>query len=464
MVEEGRFKSAYRRVHLKAATAVQSAVRLKMKGKWYILISLRLPFGGSPCPPDFCIASDIITDTINDLLACENWNQRKVASKYVAKIPREKRLDRSIPFAKARELSVNIPADDSGKADCFVDDIISCAVDIGDNLEKLIAAPCTVIHAFAHKATSPSIIPRQNIISDDKNEAEGAAEEVKICLGWEMDTRRLLIRLPEHKFKAWSSQILATAIKKTVNEDELLSILGRLENVTTVMPMLGHFLNNIRALQINATRKKHNVRLSSRAREDLKLSQHFLARANKGVSMNSVVFRKPDIVHIGDASEHGLGAFASHGRAWRFVIPENLRGRAHINLLEFLTQVVSIWIDIIERKTSSQDCILCMGDSTTAMGWLRRSNFREKDESNREWEVKQNVARKMANLVLDSETVLYRQWFEGEKNVVADSLSRDAYFYHLFIIQPSFNPLFHYSFQAIFTSIQFQQKFALSFH
>ena len=150
--------------------------------------------------------------------------------------------------------------------------------------------------------------------------------------------------------------------------------------------------------------------------------------------MNLITFRSPDIIHIGDASEHGMWAFASHGRAWRYLIPENLRGRAHINLLEFLTQVVSIWIDILEKKINPLDCILAMGDSTTAIGWMRRSNFKQspddedEEETTAEWLVKQEVARKLASLVLTSDTVLYHQWFKGCENVVADSLSRDAYF------------------------------------
>jgi len=37
--------------------------------------------------------------------------------------------------------------------------------------------------------------------------AEGAAEERKICLGWMLDTRRLLVSLPDHKTKGWISQI-----------------------------------------------------------------------------------------------------------------------------------------------------------------------------------------------------------------------------------------------------------------
>ena len=65
-----------------------------------------------------------------------------------------------------------------------MDDIRSIAVDIEDNLERLIAAPCTFIHALAHQADGNTFVERNKMISDDKNEAEGAPEEIKICLGW----------------------------------------------------------------------------------------------------------------------------------------------------------------------------------------------------------------------------------------------------------------------------------------
>jgi hypothetical protein len=422
------FKSAYRRLHLRAETALKSAVRLDMDGHPYILVSLRLPFGGAPCPSDFCVVSDVITDTINDLLACDEWDPSSISSQFLAKIPDEISLPDSLPFATARDLSVVLPDDYHGKADCFVDDIISCAVDDGDNLLRLKAAACTVIHAISHQASSDTHLPRQDIIADDKNEAEGAPEEVKICLGWQLDTRRLLVRLPYHKYKAWDSQILALRDRRTASDKDLRSILGRLENVAGINCMLGHFLNNIRSLQLKADRSGHNVKVTDQARKDLSLAQKFLHQAHLGFSMNLVTFRKPDIYYIGDASEHGLGGFATHGRAWRWEIPEDLRGRAHINLLEFITQVVCIWIDILEGAVSKHDCLLGLGDSTSAMGWLRRSNFREKQEGDTDWIAKQQVARQLAHLVIDSETVLYKQWFRGEDNVVADSLSRDLHF------------------------------------
>ena len=422
-------KSAYRRVHLNASTALKTAVQMKIEGVLYLLISLRLPFGGSPCPSEFCLLSDIITDTINDLMKCEDWNPEVLSSDYVKKIPPEKKLDRNIPFAQAKDTSVpNLDGDDC-KADVFIDDIITVGVDTGTNLQKIVAGPCTIMHALAQHSLNDPFIPRQDFISDDKNEAEGAPEEVKITLGWVLDTRRLLIQLPKHKFKAWSTQVDSFTKRKSACSKDLQSILGRLENIAIIIPMFGHFLNNIRQTEIKATISNKSQKINNRTREDFVLAKKFIEKAYSGVNMNLMTFRVPTKIYINDASEHGLGGFATHsGKAWNWVIPEKLRGRAHINLLEFLAQVISIWVDVINEEIDPLDCLLGMGDNTASMGWLRRTNFRENDESDFEWLAKQKVARKLANLILDSDAALYRQWFRGADNDVADSLSRDAYF------------------------------------
>ena len=205
-------------------------------------------------------------------------------------------------------------------------------------------------------------------------------------------------------------------------------MLGRLENAVQVMVPLGHFLSNIRHMQMIAEIKGHNIKLNKLTREDLALAKKFIDKAELGVSMNLLTFRSPDITYICDASEYGLGGFASHGRAWTYRIPVHLRDRAHINILEYLAQIISIWIDILEGTTKSEYCLLSIGDNTSALGWMRRSNFRKKYESDVAWKVKQQLGRKLANLVLDSNTVLYKQWLKGQDNVVADSLSWDNYF------------------------------------
>ena len=420
-------KSAYRRMHVNGKTAIKASVQMKIKGVEYILIPLRLPFEGSICPSEFYLLSDMMTDAINDMLCCEEWNPSEVHSDYLSEIPKEIALPPSTPFGQAKDLSVVIEEGDICKADVFIDDVISVGVDKGDNLLRLKAAPCSIMHALSHKAgPNFSSIPRQNMIAENKNEAEGAAEEVKIILGWTINSRALTASLPEHKYKAWSSQVQSFTSRSTSNAKDLRSILGRLENVAIIIPMLGHFLNNIRQLEILASISNKNQRINNRSKEDFKLAQKFLDLAFKGVSLNTTTFRVPNKIYINDASEHGLGGFATHGRAWSWPIPPNLQGRAHINLLEFIAQLVSIWIDVLEGKIHPQDCILAMGDNTASMGWLRRSNFRENEEGDQEWISKQKVARKVADLILDSQATLYRQWFKGAQNFVADSLSRDG--------------------------------------
>ena len=141
------------------------------------------------------------------------------------------------------------------------------------------AAPCTVIHAVAHLAEDKTFVQRQDLISDEINEAEGAPEEIKICLGWQLNTRTLLIRLLLHKYIAWDSQLLQIIKAKTVGYKTIESIMGRLENVAIIVAMLGHFLNNIWSIQIKASKSQHNQKLSKNVIAKLQLSRKFLKKS-----------------------------------------------------------------------------------------------------------------------------------------------------------------------------------------
>ena len=427
-------KSAYRRMHLEAKSALRSAVRVKMKETWYVLVSLRLPFGGSSCPPDFCLMSDIICDVTNDLLLCDEWNEEEVYSTLSNFIPPDEEMDPSIPFGTADDLAVPVPVKDKGSFDVFIDDFIGVTVDIGRNKNRLKMAPGTIIQAVSNTSDDDLGVKRDHFIARDKCEAEGAIAEERICLGWILDTRRLEIRLPTHKFIAWSCDIDKLLNHKTISHKDLLSLIGKLEHVITVIKMMGHFMNNLYSLEEKAYKAKpHAIKISGRVKADARLHKKCLKLAHEGISMNLLTFRKPTHLIIGDACEHGFGAcHVESGVGYRYIIPPELRGRAHINLLEFLTQVVQIWFDAIEKRISKRSCILAMGDNTASMGWLRRSNFKEsiadseEIESNEEWAIKQEIARKAAEIILGEEACLYSQWFAGAQNVAMDSTSRDG--------------------------------------
>ena len=116
---------------------------------------------------------------------CKEWNPNTMHSKYVRKIAKCQKLASSIPFAEAKEIIIDLVDTEVCKVDVFIDDIITVAVDSYDNLDRIIAAPCTVMHAVTHHATdNETFVPRQEFISEDKNEAEGAPSEEKIMLGW----------------------------------------------------------------------------------------------------------------------------------------------------------------------------------------------------------------------------------------------------------------------------------------
>ena len=142
--------------------------------------------------------------------------------------------------------------------------------------------------------------------------------------------------------------------------------------------------------------------------------------------MNMISYRYPQRVYQSDACPRCIGGFVHTGRGWRWSIPENLQFRASVNLLEHLATIVSSWLDIIEGGLKRGMCALSMGDSTTSAGWLVKSNFTDdKYEDPIETKVRNIVCRHHATLFIDYEIREYSQWFPGEENLVADSLTRD---------------------------------------
>ena len=66
------FKSAYRRCHLNARTAVQTCTQLPAED--IAIIALRLTFGGAPCPFDWGAISETICDLALAIIQHEDWD------------------------------------------------------------------------------------------------------------------------------------------------------------------------------------------------------------------------------------------------------------------------------------------------------------------------------------------------------------------------------------------------------
>ena len=150
--------------------------------------------------------------------------------------------------------------------------------------------------------------------------------------------------------------------------------------------------------------------------------------------MNTMAYRLPDRVYRNDSCPRGLGGYSDEGYAWRWEIPEELRFRASNNLLEHLANIITPWIDILAGRLTSGMCKLSMSDSTTSVGWMKKSNFNTDPLPDKdgnlvvdpvENEVRTEACRLHALLCLENNIKDFSQWFRGKENDVSDSLSRD---------------------------------------
>ena len=416
----GKFdlKAAFRRAHLSPESALESMSTLDDT----LLVSLRLTFGGAPCPPTWSCISESICDLANDLIACPAWNHAEIQSPIQTMIPPPERLPENVPLGKAVKLAVHFPREEIGKTELFIDDYAPIALDVGNNVDRVACAVPLAIHTVGRQLSPNEPLPRDDLVSLSKLAAEGKMEETKIMLGWLINTRSMLLHLPLNKFNGWSKDILDAISRTIIDGSTLETMTGRLNHAAMALTNMRHFLNRLRKLAYVAAQCKWGkARLTQNVKDDLTLCLEFLALGRDGVSLNILVFAEPTHYYRSDACEHGLGGYSIlSGKAWRFELPADCRGRTTINVLEFLGCVITVWIDILAGDIHPDACILSQTDSTSAAGWLRKSCFDEKQHL-----LAMQTARHLGSLLIKAKACLYSQWVEGEANGVSDILSRD---------------------------------------
>eukprot|EP00957_Ditylum_brightwellii_P175571 13367907-Ditylum_brightwellii.AAC.1 len=80
----------------------------------------------------------------------------------------------------------------------------------------------------------------------------------------------------------------------------------------------------------------------------------------------------------------------------------HLQGRVSNNMLEYLAEIITIWVDITEGRLETEDCILALSDSSSTISWTFKSNFHEEKQS-----TSAEAAKKLAALIIESDTCLY---------------------------------------------------------
>ena len=264
-------------------------------------------------------------------------------------------------------------------------------------------------------------IKRPDPASIRKMIAEGGLKEIITFLGWKVNTRLFNISLTPEKATAWSNEVKALIDKRTVTAKELSQLIGKLNHVCFIIPDARHFMNNLRKMEKLAT-YKHKVKLSRRCLDDLDLWLDFLSSAAEGISINRVIFRKPTLTTFSDSSELGIGGYCPRtGFGWRYKLTELEQRTFTLNTKEYIASTIDMEFQAeLDPNPTPFPCILNRSDSTSTVGWLRKSNH-EPDEA----PIHNEVARFHARNMMQRQACNYSQHLPGRLNIVADCLSRD---------------------------------------
>ena len=193
-------------------------------------------------------------------------------------------------------MAVPIEVSENGQADCYIDNLMTVAVDIGNNKQRAEAAVLLALHTMGRPVDPRDPIKRLNLVSMSNLTAKATLEEEKILLGWKLNTFNLSVSLPFDEFYAWTENInsILKANKSTFTELEML--IRRLGHVTLIIPYSKHFVSRLCSLMYQA-KHKQTVKLPNEVIEDLKFHQNILALAHKGISMNLLTYRKINILY-----------------------------------------------------------------------------------------------------------------------------------------------------------------------
>jgi hypothetical protein len=417
------YSDAYRRVAHSPLAAAQSVIIFAHVA----YIALRLTFGGSPNPPTWCSFSEMVTDLSNEIPLCQEWDHDELRNPdqpdtpTPSLLPEEEKLERAMPMA------VHVPTNVTARSDSFIDDLIRVFLDTPLNRARQPHAVPLAIHVTSRPhAGNAEPIKRRELVSQPKLVAEGGPAEAQIVLGWTLNTRSLLVILPSDKFEAWSADLRLIIEERRGTFGQLETTVGRLNHAAYIIPLSRHFLNRIR-LRIRVRKHKNQaLSLTQDELDDFELWVAFLSQARAGISMNQITIRKPSKICWSDSCPFGIGGFLLSGRAWRIRIPDSspIYGLDIANnVLEFLGMMVTIWLVLVEceETDSHQDCILALGDNTSAIGWLFKSGKLSPDSPY--YKTVQVIARKLALLVTSSSHCLASQHIKGTKNTVSDLLS-----------------------------------------
>ena len=111
--------------------------------------------------------------------------------------------------------------------DDFIDDLVSIGC-FNSLWQRIVAAPLLAIHLLSRPLSADEPVSRDDFLSFSKLAVEGQPTEIKIVLGWLINTRAFTVALPNEKHVRWCHDMNQAMSLGYIPHDDLESMVGRL--------------------------------------------------------------------------------------------------------------------------------------------------------------------------------------------------------------------------------------------
>ena len=360
MIGKTDLGATYRRFHANAqiaATYIAIVVKLAF-------LCICLPFGTTLTSAVYTTISEAEIDFENNLLTDTSWDATNLQSLHQQLIPREDYLPASDPLVKAYHIAVDIKAKEVSM-DGFIYEIITITIDDPRWVESANNAALFIVHTIFRPWHSNKPLKLYYLLSLRKLVGEGQPAKCKTCLVWDIHTCYLRVFLLRENEKAWVHDIRESPALTKINTDKQESLIGKLNHADHIITPESYFLNRLHNI-LKIGKKWGPQRLQSWHIQDLQLWIKILQWvAETEVPINNIVSTTPTVTLWSDAYEYRIRGYNYKGISWCCYIPPEWHGLLTLNLLEFLTSAVSIYMTI--QKMVHKYHVLAFTDSYSSL-------------------------------------------------------------------------------------------------
>jgi hypothetical protein len=319
----------YYRVPLSASAALELAVVLPSDGSPEPLIGipLSLPMGWLHSPPYFCS----FTETVADLANAIHAPQPTHPFHYVLEAQADPRtLPTTFADTATWPHQQRLPQAPLTFVDVYLDDFIAVA-----QQPQHIPTLNNVLHHLNTVFRDVPASSRRPVVSTSKvDKGDATFSHIKVVLGWQVDTHRMVVTLPPHRADKLSSRLTTVLQKKYSSKRQWQQLLGELRSIALALHSAKYLFSILQHQLVTATSRRFRIKTLTRQ------TLHEWARLihnirDHPIPIRTLVPHAPHYWAATDASLQGMGGFwlpattapDTQPWLWRFPFPKTWQTR-----------------------------------------------------------------------------------------------------------------------------------------